>query len=153
MLCVNEKRMERKKNCLILNNGRFFISNSYFRSVCGTFFVFREIIFCCMWRHFIFNAFLFFPPNSKHCNTIREGFDGTFCLCVHIIQPSVINNCFYFSFYKDHTLHTRVAEIASFLRFRKVSVPEYNLQTGTMCYLQTASSPCVRATSNKNVYL
>lgn len=53
---VNEKRMK-KITAWFETKGRFF--NSYSRSVCGTLFVFREIIFCCMWRHFIFNAFLF----------------------------------------------------------------------------------------------
>lgn len=141
-LYVNEKRMEEKNNCLILNKGRFFKANSYFRSVCGTLFVFREIIFCCMWRHFIFNAFLFiFLLIQKHCNTIREMVLLSLWALI-ITQPSVIYNCFYFIFYEPENTH--ILQIAK-LQGGTDGVPECNPQTGTLCFLLTASSPvCVK---------
>lgn len=99
-----------------------------------------------------FKAFLFFffffssPPNSKHCNTIREGLMVLlFVWALIITQPSVIYNCFYFIFYKKKSKHTHgeIAKLSSYASGRHswetVSPPPHPQPHPPLCNLQTGA--------------
>lgn len=96
------------------NKGHFLKANCY-SSVCGNVFVFRKLIFCCMWRHFILTLF-YFSPNSKHCTTIGEGLPVLLCVSTHNNSTHlVIYNCFYYFLQKrthPHVLALHTFETA-----------------------------------------